>query len=281
MTQSNKQNELIGNWIENETELQLVKTFSNKKIGHYDKQDMAKLVELMAKWKVLLGAANEATSAELILICQFLYDNFKKFTLEDIEIAMNWAISGKIDMSFVSTKTISALYVSKALQLYEEEKKNIINKIASEKASYERKESINNNVEATPQQKAEIFKELLINTYVDYKEKEYFHDFKDFIYNWLKDNKIFVPTKSLINEAMIYGETKTREFKELEKENKKQVFTITKYFESQDDSYRKKKFARQFIVMQFFNKVNNLKELINYIKLEQFKIKQNEKPIRN
>lgn len=273
MSQSNKQNELIGNWIENETELQLVKTFSNKRIGHFNKEDMAKLVELMAKWKVLLGAANEATSSELILICQFLYDNFKKFTLEDIEIAMNWAISGKIDMSFVSTKTISALYVSKALQLYEEEKKNIINKIAQEKASYERKESIRNNKQVSEEEKANIFKELLINTYLDYKEKNFFLDFKDFIYNWLKNNKIFIPTKNLVNEAMIYGEEKTREYKKLEKEDKQQVYSVTKFFEAQDDAFRKKKFARQFIVMQFFNKIKNVSELISYIKLEHFKTK--------
>jgi len=250
---SNKQNELIGSWIENETELELVQTFSTKRIGHFTKEDMAQLVELMAKWKVLLGAANEATSAELVLICQFIYDNFKKFTLEDIKIAMNWAISGKIDMSFVSTKTISALYVSKALQLYEDEKKLIINKIAAEKAAFERKESINNATPATPQEKANIFKSLLIDVYINYKENGKFFDFKDFVYNWMKNNKIFIPSKKDINDAMIYGETKNREYKQLEQKDKKEFLNATKYFESQDDEYKKKKFARQYIVTQFFD----------------------------
>ena len=234
---------------------------------------MTELVELMAKWKVLLGAVNEATSAELILICQFIYDNFKKFTLEDIKMAMNWAISGKINMSFVSTKSISALYVSKALQLYEEEKKNIINKIALNKANYERKESISNNSNATPEDKANIFKELIIDVYKNYKQKNNFQDFKDFVYDWIKNNKIFIPSKTIIQEAMIYGETKNRELKELEKEDKRKVFSVIKYFESQDDEYRKKKFARQYIVIQFFNKINNLEELLSYIKIQQFKNK--------
>jgi len=270
---SKKQNELIGTWIENEIELELAQTFSYKKIGQFDKQDMTELVELMAKWKVLLGAVNEATSAELILICQFIYDNFKKFTLEDIKMAMNWAISGKINMSFVSTKSISALYVSKALQLYEEEKKNIINKIALNKANYERKESISNNSNATPEDKANIFKELIIDVYKNYKQKNNFQDFKDFVYYWIKNNKIFIPSKTIIQEAMIYGETKNRELKELEKEDKRKVFSVIKYFESQDDEYRKKKFARQYIVIQFFNKINNLEELLSYIKIQQFKNK--------
>jgi hypothetical protein len=268
---SNKQNELIGSWIENETELELVQTFSTKRIGHFTKEDMAQLVELMAKWKVLLGAANEATSAELVLICQFIYDNFKKFTLEDIKIAMNWAISGKIDMSFVSTKTISALYVSKALQLYEDEKKLIINKIAAEKAAFERKESINNATPATPEEKANIFKSILLDVYLDYKQNGKFLDFKDFVYNWMKNNKIFIPSKKDVNDAMIYGETKTREYKQLEQKDKKEFLNATKYFESHDDEYKKKKFARQYIVIQFFDKLNNLQELLSYIKLEQFK----------
>jgi hypothetical protein len=184
----NKQNELIGNWIKTETELELVKTLSHKKIAHFTKEDMASLVEVMAKWKVLLGATNEATSEELILICQFIYDNFKKFTLEDIKIAMNWSISGKIDMSFVSTKTISALYVSKALQLYENEKKNVINKIAEEKLLYERKKSRDEVIIATPEEKANTFKTILIDLYSDYKNNGNFFDFGDFVYNWIKDN---------------------------------------------------------------------------------------------
>lgn len=234
---------------------------------------MTELVELMAKWKVLLGAVNEATSAELILICQFIYDNFKRFTLEDIKIAMNWAISGKIDMSFVSTKTISALYVSKALQLYEEEKKNIINKIALEKSNHERKESISKGSDASLEDKANIFKELLIDVYKNYKQENKFQDFKDFVYSWLKNNKIFIPSKKLIQDAMIYGETKNRELRQLEKEDKRKVFSVIKYFESQDEEYRKKKFARQYIVMQFLDKINSLQELLSYIKIEQFKNK--------
>lgn len=250
LTQSNKQNELIGTWIKTETELEIVKTLSNKKIAHFNKEDMASLVELMAKWKVLLGASNEATSEELILICQFIYDNFKKFTLEDIKIAMNWAISGKIDMSFVSTKTISALYVSKALQLYEDEKKNIINRIAEEKLAYERKKSRDEVITATPEEKANTFKTILIDVYTNYKNDGKFFDFGDFVYNWLKNNKILIPSKKDISDAMIYGEQKLREHKY--SKNQEEVNVMSKYFESQSSEFKKKKFAREYIVTKFF-----------------------------
>jgi hypothetical protein len=267
----NKQNELIGNWIKTETELELVKTLSHKKIAHFTKEDMASLVEVMAKWKVLLGATNEATSEELILICQFIYDNFKKFTLEDIKIAMNWSISGKIDMSFVSTKTISALYVSKALQLYENEKKNVINKIAEEKLLYERKKSRDEVIIATPEEKANTFKTILIDVYSDYKNNGNFFDFGDFVYNWIKENKILIPTKQQVIDAMIYGEQKLREYKY--SENKEQTKIISKFLESQSDESKKKKFAREYIITKFFIQIKDITHLLSYLKLEQFKNK--------
>lgn len=271
LSQLNKQNELIGNWIKTETELELVKTLSHKKIAHFTKEDMASLVEVMAKWKVLLGATNEATSEELILICQFIYDNFKKFTLEDIKIAMNWSISGKIDMSFVSTKTISALYVSKALQLYENEKKNVINKIAEEKLLYERKKSRDEVIIATPEEKANTFKTILIDVYSDYKNNGNFFDFGDFVYNWIKENKILIPTKQQVIDAMIYGEQKLREYKY--SENKEQTKIISKFLESQSDESKKKKFAREYIITKFFIQIKDITHLLSYLKLEQFKNK--------
>ena len=90
-----KQNVLIGDWIRNDTEIAVAQTFSEKRIGSFDREDMAKLVEVMAKWRVLLGVNNDSSETELIVICQFVYDNFKKFTLMDIKLAMNWAVSGK------------------------------------------------------------------------------------------------------------------------------------------------------------------------------------------
>ncbi len=74
-----KQNKLIGDWIQNEVEYEVAKTFDGKRIGQYTKEDMTKLVELMAHWRVLLGVTSDSTEIELVVICQFVYDNFKKY----------------------------------------------------------------------------------------------------------------------------------------------------------------------------------------------------------
>ena len=145
-------------------------TYNEKRIGEYTSEDMKGLVEVMAKWRLLLGVNNtDSTEVELIVICQFVYDNFKRFTLEDIKLAMNWAISGKIDMQFVSTKSISAMYVSKALNQYEDEKRAIVQRIAESKEAYERKKSREQNIEVSPQEKANSFKNILLDAYNDFR----------------------------------------------------------------------------------------------------------------
>lgn len=270
ITQWKGQNKLIGDWIRNDQELAIAKTYNEKKIGDYTTEDMKALVEVMAKWRLLLGVTNtESTEVELVVICQFVYDNFKRFTIEDIKLAMNWAISGKIDMQFVSTKSINANYVSKALNQYEDEKRAIVQRIAEAKDSYERQKSRDQKIEVSPKEKAEIFKETLLHAYNDYKQNGSFIDFQDFIYNWMKKNRILNPSQKDVSDAMIYGETKLREVKQLELQDKDKAKNLTKYFESQDDEFRKKKFARNYIISKFFDKVE-LGQLLGYIKLEQF-----------
>jgi hypothetical protein len=86
----------------------------------------------------------------------------------------------------------------------------------------------------------------------------------------MRKNKILNTTKNDINDAMVYGETKLREVKQLEKEDKEKAKNLTKYFESQDDDFRKKKFARNYVITKFFEKLE-FNQLLNYIKIEQFK----------
>ena len=43
----------------------------------------------------------------------------------------------------------------------------------------------------------------------------------------MKNNKIFIPSKKDVNDAMIYGETKNREYKQLEQKDKKEFLRVT------------------------------------------------------
>jgi len=268
ISQYKGQNLLIGDWIKNDADLMVVETFSEKRIGDFNKDDMKGLVDIMGKWRFLLGVQSESSDSELIFICQFIYDEFKKFTLSDIRLAMSWAISGKTDMTFVSQKSLSAAYVSKAIQAYEDEKRSIVKRIAYDKEAYERNKHVNEPLNISPEEQANTFLSILIDAYNKYKEKGDFYDFGDFIYNWMKKHKIANITKQLVNDAMIYGETRYREFK-AEQKHEAGMKRI-KIMDTGDDESNKKKFAREYIIRKFFDKVE-FEQLVKLVKVEQFK----------
>jgi hypothetical protein len=265
---SQKPNRLIGDWIKNDTELAIANTMSEKKIKEFNREDMAELVSVMGQWRLLLGVTGDSTETELIFICQFIYDNFGKFTLSDVRIAMNWTISGKVDVGYVTQKNISAYYISKALQAYENKKIEIINEIAINKERLESR--YEDKRELTPEEKAKSFKEYLIMIYESYKENGKFWDGPEYIYKWLKETGQVNPTKDEINEAVIFGYQKLMKEKE-EDAFEKTFKNINKEKLSLEDSEaRKKKYAREFIVCKIFDSVE-LYDLLKKINIQYFK----------
>jgi hypothetical protein len=260
------QNQLIGDWIRTKEEYSIAQTYSEKKLGQFDKSDMTILVELMAQWKVHIGITAETFDNELVFICQFLYDNFKHFTISDIRLAMNWAISGKLDLSYVSSKTLSSLYVSKALNLYEDEKRRIVNLISQQKDSYNRQKDLNSKLEISPLDKANQFKEHIVSVYQKYKEDSLLIDIGDLIYNWIRANKIINISNSDVEEAIKYAHNRY-----IDEVSNKSIRTPFKTpIDEVSKELRKKKFAREYILMKFFDKVDVI-NIIKVIREEQFK----------
>lgn len=230
---------------------------------------MKELVEIMARWRILLGVTSDSSDVELVVITQFVYDNFKNFTLKDIQIAMNWAISGKIDMAYVTQKNISSFYVSKALNGYEEIKREIVQKLAYEREKYlKRINEAEEKKNVTIEHKANSFKDMLLACYEAHKNGQKWYDFGDFIFNWLKAiNKINRDPK-LIQQAVDYGQ---RMYNELKKESNH----FMKYAanETVDEKEKiQKKFGRQFMVKIFFE-THDVKEIVSLINIDYFKNK--------
>jgi len=263
-----EQNRLIGDWIKNETEYQIALTYSEKRLKDFTREDMTKLVEVMAKWRLLLGVTSESSDQELIVICQFVYDNFKHFSLADVTLAMNWAISGKSELAYVSQKTISSYYVSRALNAYESKKRELVNQMVENRDRYLIDKEIEKKEKPTPTQLADIFKELLVSLYSAYTDGGLFFDPGDSVYNWLKEQKLINPTKGQIAAALRFGEDK---YKDLQKnENLKSI--MERGLRGADKENAIKKYAREFITMQVFEELG-IGQLVGRIKPEQFQNK--------
>lgn len=265
---SNEPNKLIGDWIKDEQEYAIALTYSEKKIGDYNVHDMKKLVEIMAQWRILLGVTSESTEQELVVICQFIYDNFKRFTLSDIKMAMNWSIAGKLDVGFVSQKNISSYYVSRALNSYEDVKRSIYNRIVEEKHKHlQRLEDIESKSKKfTPEEKANEFKELILSMYNSHINGKEFYDLGDMVYQWLKDTKLLDMDKKIIDTAIKYGIEKYME----ERSSNSFRRNIINTLQPDEVERKKKKYARQYMIMHYFNTVTTISEIINAIKPSQF-----------
>lgn len=225
---------------------------------------MTKLVELMAQWRLLLGVTSESTEHELIVICQFMYDNFKKYTLADVRLAMNWAISGKVEVGYVTQKNISSFYVSKAMKAYDDEKRVIYNRLMEERDRYlSRMEE--SEMKVTPLQEAESFKEMIVGMYDSVQTGGVFYDIGDIVYNWMKRTGQLKPTKEQIDLAVKYGIDKYHSEKEDKSLRQKMVESV----DPADREAKKKKYAREYMVIQYLT-VNSLGDIINKIHPSQF-----------
>jgi len=246
-------------------ELAVAKTMEEKKISQFNKSDMAGLVSLLGQWKVLLGSNTEISDAELIFVCQFIYDNFGRFTLSDVKIAMQMAISGKLNIEYVSQKTISGLYISKCLNSYEEYKARIINELAYKKQKQENQLSIEASKNATQQEKASIHKEYLVSMYNSYKNNGVINDYGDFIYKWMKQESILTPNNKDVTDALAAAQERLTKERNLDNSIGNKLKP-----EEKSDEEKKKRFAREFLVMRIFES-NDIVELLKLVKLEYFK----------
>ena len=249
----------------NSEELAIAQTMSEKKISQFKKSEMAGLVSLLGQWKVLLGSTTEISDAELIFVCQFIYDNFGRFTLSDVKIAMQMAISGKLNIEYVSQKTISGLYISKCLNSFEEYKARIINELAYKKEKHDNQLSIEASKNATQEQKATIHKEYLVSMFNTYKNTGVINDYGDFIYKWMRYENILAPNNQDVADAVAAAQERLTKERNLDNS----IGNKLKPEEKSDDE-KKKRFAREFLVMRIFER-NDIIELLKLVKLEYFK----------
>lgn len=261
---------LYGSWVKSATQLTIVQTFDGKRIRDYNSDDMAHLVELMAKWRYLLGATSDPTPEELTIVCQFVYDNFENLTYLDICTAMNWAIGGKIDMGFVMQKSLSTFYVAKAIRLYLNEKTEIVNEIARAKERAEM-ELQAQKVELTPEQKAANFKEHIIAVWKAYKSdgEAGLFDIGSMVYNWMRKSQVLIPTPQDVSVAMQKGND--RYIRERQEENLRNI--LNKTTDDKAEQRTIKKYAREYLISQVFDKYD-INQLVAHIRAAHF-IKEN------
>lgn len=266
LAQSNNQRTLLGAWIQTPHQSNIAKTFEGKRLKDYNSDDMAKLVELMARWRILLGVTSEPTSEELTIICQFAYENYPHLTWDDFYWAMTGAIMGKYDLGFIMQKNLNTFYVTKALNAYLAEKAEIVNEIARAKEKYEM-ERQSKSVEMTPEQRANNFREHLVTMYRAYKDggDVRIMDLGGLVYDWMRRAKVLEPTQADITEALSYAND--RYIAERQEENMRKLFVEA--IDKKSEEIQRKKLARVFLIAKVFD-AHEWMDLAKMVKPEHF-----------
>ena len=70
---------------------------------------------------------------ELKINVQFIKTNYPKFTLKDIDIAINWSLQGNLDVNVEPYGAFSPLYISRILNAYGAKSEQMINEVIQRK----------------------------------------------------------------------------------------------------------------------------------------------------
>ena len=117
-------------WTRNSVEKEVVLAAYDKQLGNYTTaEDITKLIGMVTKWRIMLGLSKEMSEEELKINVQFIKTNYQKFTLKDIDIAINWSLQGKLGVNVEPYGTFSPLYISRILNAYGAKAEDMINDI--------------------------------------------------------------------------------------------------------------------------------------------------------
>lgn len=255
--QSLKPNNLL-NFIETPEEYAIAISVQQS-IAIKDLKESAPLVKLVGKWRAYVGLPKEDVTEELAIVVQYLRDNWGMLTLQEVELAINLSIGRKLDdCEFYGF--FSPMYVGKVLGSYMYYRKVTMADAIRRKEKFELTEAEKNN-KPTPEQEAEVTRELIVGFYKEYKKKGKISDPFNLTYTFLRKQKWLKVSEHDIKESMAWAESQYESLK-----NKKDVIVGAV---TDDKDLEIKRHARNYLVAKYFGNVD-IDVLLNNIKSELF-----------
>lgn len=160
------------------------------------------LVVVLTMWRNYLGIREQMTIDEISMNVIHIKNNYPDFTLEMINLAIKYSLTGVLDVEVKPFGAFSPLYISSILNQFREYSQTIRVKI-SDKIKKE-KEKAEMNVEYTDEQK-KANRLLYLEYYRDNCTKDIFKDFKGIMWAFL--NKYNLVTDIKPDNELVQKET--------------------------------------------------------------------------
>lgn len=241
-------------YAENKNEIDIIKAQESELIRNI--ADPTLLIDIVAAWVAHVGLPKNDVSAELIIISKFIYDNYSYLNKGEIELAYNMALTGKLeDVKYFGN--FSPLYVGKVLTAYTRYRKETLIEVYNRK---NKKEMLEQDSKPSPQEQADLTKQIIHDFYVAFKETGEIDDPFSLCYNYLFKNELIKPTKEDVDSAVKWGKEKVEAIK-----GNMNAFSGFKI----NEELQYKRWARSWCVQKFFKTVD-INILLNNIIPSQF-----------
>jgi len=263
MTQLVKQSNSIGN---------LIPKLPKKTVTIYDayktsvrimdfntNAQMNKLVEVIGQWSFYLGLSDKVSEKELILIAQFIKENFGSLNITDMQEAIKMCTNGELDSEIEHFGKLSPLYIGKVLNAYKLKRSSLIVDINKKVAQLEFEA---NKKVPTAEENLNNMKIIVQNAWLDVNSGKTFYDFGDCVYNYIKEKKLMVVDDDMIERAKKYAK---RNIKEEQHQSTMKSVINNMRFEKVDAESIKRKKAREYIVNEWLSSMNK-KQAVDFVK---------------
>ena len=259
----------IGAWITNDTEKELYLAQYEKKIGHFQSNDeVNNLLKVVTTWRIYLGIREEASKEENILNVNFIRENYKNFTLADIELAYKYALTGKLDVDAEAYGKFSPLYIAKILNSYGLYCEKMMTEILKNKRQIEsRMKQL--PVQESYEEKVDNRKKSIVWYYHQLRSSyKYVGDYGGVVWAFLTRNNI-------LNAQNIDFDRAKEEAKNMRMAHTLSIFD--KVLQKMTTDERQKEYdqldemyGKYFVMQQYFAKIDNIDEWLKNFNDEQF-----------
>ena len=208
-------------------------------------KDVSHLLAVVSKWRLYIGIPKEDVTEELAIVTSFIQKNYGFLTLGEIELAYNLSVMRKLeDCEFYGS--FSPLYVGKVLSAYLYYRKMTLAEAIRKKEKFEmEQEEVRNK--PTPEEEANLTKEILKDFYKKSQEVGEVADPFNLCYNFLRKFKFLKITQDEIDEAMRFGEKMY-----LNNAQKNNILSNL----GNDKETETKRYARNYLVKRYFDKTD-------------------------
>jgi hypothetical protein len=179
-----------------------------KDISNSDKAEMKEITQTIAQWGYALGIT--VIAQDLIALNSFIRENFPNINIFDLKVCVRLV---SVDSDLLVTDAehygkLTMIYVSKVLKAYESYKNSVCFGVREKITKLEEE----NKPPMSKEERLKNFTELLKDAKMTVNNGEFFEDYGEVVYNFIRHNKLIKIDKVLIDKAMQSGEEEFRSY---------------------------------------------------------------------